>query len=82
MKFCNIQQSTNNIEIVYRDYWKNVITKNKIYFQSNWQIPTRQNYYLLMKLGNILRVEILNLNFSIKDGIKNVKRLKRKMVSI
>ena len=82
MKLCNIQQSTNNIEIVYRDYWKNVITKNKIYFQSNSQIPTRQNYYLLMKLGNTLRVEILNLNLIIKDGLKNVKRLKRKTVGL
>ena len=27
MKLGNIQQSTNNIEIVYRDYWKNVFMK-------------------------------------------------------
>ena len=27
MKLGNIQYSTNNIEIVYRDYWKNVFMK-------------------------------------------------------
>ena len=40
MKFCTIQQGTNNIEIVYRDYWKSLITKNKIYLpRKKSQIP-------------------------------------------
>ena len=50
MKFCNIPQSTNNLEIVYEDYWKNIICRNKIYFPSNAQIRTHQNYYVLIKL--------------------------------
>ena len=29
-----------------------------------------------MKLGNIMRVEILNLKISIKDGLKNISRTK------
>ena len=32
-------------------------------------LATHPNYYILMKLGNIMRVEILNLSFSIKDCI-------------
>ena len=31
-----------------------------------------------MKLGNITRVEILNLNFSIKGGLKVVSKTKTK----
>ena len=31
-----------------------------------------------MKLGNIMRVEIFNLNFSIKDGLKIVSKTKTK----
>ena len=32
----------------------------------------------LSKLGNIMRVEILTLNFSIKDGLKIVSETKMK----
>ena len=35
---------------------------------------THPNYYVLMKLENIMRVERLNLNFSIKDDVKNVSK--------
>ena len=38
MKYCNMQESTNNKELVYTGYWENVITKNKIYLPSNQQI--------------------------------------------
>ena len=31
-----------------------------------------------MKLENIMRVEILNLNFSIKDGVTGVSKTKKK----
>lgn len=31
-----------------------------------------------MKLENIMRVEILNLNFNIKDSIKSVSKTKKK----
>ena len=80
--FCNIQQlGTNNVEIVYRDYWKNVITKNKIYFSRKnpakiyVMMHIYPNYCICIKKlrvinSHIMRVEILNLNFSIK-GIKN-----------
>ena len=36
------------------------------------------NYYVLMKLKNIMRVEIINLNFSLKDGVKSVSKTKKK----
>ena len=36
------------------------------------------NYYALVKPGNIMRVEILNLNFSIKNGLKVVSKTKTK----
>ena len=38
---------------------------------------THPNYYVLMTLGNIMRVEILNLNFSLKDALKNEKQNKK-----
>ena len=69
MTFCNIQYGTYNIEIVYRDYWKNVITKSKIYFPRNSKITygTHQSKLLCInETGKYLRVEILNLDFSIK----------------
>ena len=50
---------------------------NKMYLPSNYQI-TSYTSKLLMKLGNILRVEMLNLNFSIKDGLKIVSKTKTK----
>ena len=36
------------------------------------------NYYASMKLENIVRVDILNLNFGIKDGVKSVSKTKKK----
>ena len=50
---------------------------NKMYLPSNYQI-TSYTSKLLMKLENILRVEMLNLNFSIKDGLKIVSKTKTK----
>ena len=41
-------------------------------------LATHPNYYILMKLGNIMRVEILNLSFSIKDSLKIVSKTKTK----
>ena len=64
--------------MVCRDNLGNVITKNKIYFPSNLQMPPRPNYYLLMKLGNSMKAETLNLNFSINNGLKNVSKTKTK----
>ena len=47
---------------------------------------THPNYYeissKLSKLGNITRVEILTLNFSIKDGLKIVSKTKMKIVGL
>ena len=36
------------------------------------------NCYVLIKLENIMREEILNLNFSIKDDVKSVSKTKKK----
>ena len=45
-------------------------------------LATHSNYYeissKLSKLGNIMRVETLTLNFSIKDGLKIVSKTKMK----
>ena len=77
MEFCNILWRINNIEIVYRDYWKNAITK-KIYFPSNLEIPSHPNYYVLKKLENIMKQSYKNLNFGIKDTIKSASETKKK----
>ena len=43
-------------------------------------LATHPNYYeifsKLSKLGNIMTVEILTLNFSIKDGLKIISNIK------
>ena len=44
-------------------------------------MPTHPNYYVLIRLGNIMRVEILNLNFSIKES-KMYQKLKRKITGL
>ena len=36
----------------------------------------------VMKLGNTMRVQILNLNFGVKDGLKLNQELKRKVVGL
>ena len=45
-------------------------------------LATHPNYHetssKLFKLGNIMRVEILTLNFSVKDGLKTVLKTKIK----
>ena len=63
--------------MLYRDFQK-YFTKNEIHLPSNQQIPmaTHPHYYVLMKLGNMMRVEILNLTFNIKDGLKIVSKTK------
>ena len=35
-----------------------------------------------MKLGNTMRVQILNRNFGVKDGLKLNQELKRKVVGL
>ena len=53
----------------------------KIYLPSNKQMPSNtSNFHVLMKLGNMMRVPILNPNFSIKYDLKLVSRTKRKNV--
>ena len=75
------------MEIVYTDYWKNVVMKKNIEIYIHYKViskylATHPNYYeissKLSKLGNIMRVEILTLNFSIKDGLKIVSKTKMK----
>ena len=43
-----------------------------------WYISIQIIIYVLRKLENVMRVEILNLNFSIKDGVKSVPKTKKK----
>ena len=73
------------MEIVYRNYWKNVVMKKniKIYtLRSSKCLATHPNYYEISskssELENIMRVGILTPNFSIKDGLKIVSRTKLK----
>ena len=49
--------------------------KNRKYL---WYTSIQIIIYVLMKLENIMRAEILNLNFSIKDGVKIVSKTKKK----
>ena len=79
MKFCNIQQSTNNLEIVYEDYWKNIICRNKKYFPSNAQIRTHQNYYILIKL--LIKL-LWKSESQHKRWSKNVSKIKTKIVGL
>ena len=79
MKFCNIQQSTNNLEIVYEDYWKNIICRNKRYFPSNAQIRTHQNYYVLIKL--LIKL-LWKSESQHKRWSKNVSKIKTKIVGL
>ena len=71
------------MEIFYTDYWKNVVMKKNIEIYIHYKViskylATHPNYYeissKLSKLGNIRRVEILTLNFSIKYGPKVVSK--------
>ena len=43
-------------------------------------LATHPNFYVLMKLGNMMRVPKLNPNFSIKYDLKLVSRTRRKNV--
>ena len=70
-------------------YWKSVVTKkNKMYTTKELANThsTHSNYYEISfkssKLGNIMRVEILTLNWRIKDGLKIVSKLKWKNVCL
>ena len=90
MKFCYTQYSTISIraEIVYRgDYYigKNCHKKKYIYIHYELiskYLATHSKYYeissKLSKLGKIIRVETLTLNFSIKVGLKIVSKTKMK----
>ena len=66
-------------------YWKSVVTKkNKMYTTKELAntYSTHSNYYEISfkssKLGNIMRAEMLTLNWKIKDGLKIVWRTKMK----
>ena len=41
-------------------------------------VATHSKFYVLMKLENIMRVQILNRNISLKDGLKIFSRTKTK----
>ena len=77
----SVEYQKHRIEIVFRDYWKNVVTKkNKICYEViSKYLDTHPNFYeissKLSKLGNMV-VEILTMNFSIKDGLKIVSKTK------
>ena len=46
-------------------------------------LATHPNFYVLVKLGNMIRVPILNPNFSIKHDLKNLyQELKGKMFGL
>ena len=59
--------------------WRGIL---KYTLQSSKSVAIYPNYYgissKLSKLGNIMRVETLTLNFSIKDGLKIVSKTKMK----
>ena len=81
----SVEYQWYKIEIVYADCWTNVVTKNKIYLPNNYQIPTYTSKILcitVMKLGNTMRVQILNSNFGEKDGLKLNQKLKQKVVGL
>ena len=61
---------SQKIKYTYQVISKYLATNAKIYV------------YTVMKLGNTMRVQILNLNFSIKDGLKLNQELKRKVVGL
>ena len=74
------------MDIINRYYWKNIVLKknikNKNTLRSSKCLATHPNYNeissKLSKLGNIMRVEILTLNFSVKDGLKIASKTKMK----
>ena len=49
-------------------------------------LATHPNYYEILsklsKMGNIMKVEILTLNFRIKDSLKIVSKTKMKIVGL
>ena len=73
MKLCQILQNLiepNNIEVFYRSYLKNVVLQNQIYFPNVDKYTSR---LLLMKLGDIIKVEVSNISISItEDGPKSL----------
>ena len=74
------------MNIINRYCWKNIVMKKNIKniytLRSSKCLATHPNYYeissKLSRLGNIMRVEILTLNFNIKDGLKIVSKTKMK----
>ena len=61
---------TKNIEMYITKY---IISKYLAAHPNYCEISSK-----LSKVGNIMRVEILTLNFSIKDGLKIVSKTKMK----
>ena len=75
MKLCKLLQNSteqNNVGDFYRNYLKNVVLQNQIYFLSVDKYTSR---LLLMKLGDIMKVEVSNIAIRItKDGPKVCQR--------
>ena len=63
-KFCHEEEQKIHYE---------VISKHLATYSNHYEISSK-----LSKLGNIMRVETLTLNFSIKDGLKIVSKTKMK----
>ena len=65
MKLCQILQNLlehNNIEVFYRNYLKNVVLQNQIYFPNVDKYTSR---LLFVKLGVITKVEVSNINITV-----------------
>ena len=75
MKLCKLLQNSteqNNVGDFYRNYLKNVVLQNQIYFPNVDKYTSR---LLLMKLGDIMKVEVSNIAIRItKDGPKVCQR--------
>ena len=83
MKLCQILQNStehNNIEVFYRNYLKNVVLQNQIYFPNVNKYTSRS---LLMKLGDIIKVEVSNIGISItEDSPKSVSESERELAGL
>ena len=73
MKLCQILQNSiehNNVEVSCRNWLKNIVLQNQIYFPNVEKYLSR---LLLMKLGDIIKAEVSNISISITEyGPKSV----------
>ena len=80
------QQSTNNIEqkqLTYIDYWKNLVTKNKIYLQSNQEIPNYTSKFLCSnETGKYYESKDIKSEFQRKRWSKTCIKSQNKIVGI